>query len=190
MGIRIVKEGKRIADIVKSLLSLARPGDRKEQKGAVCVSDIVSDTLALVDSQLKKDCIVLVLNLPHTLPRIRAHHQQIQQVFLNVISNARYALNAKYPGRHENKMLGIRGEAVTMDHGRWVKITFHDTGAGIPSDILDKVMNPFFSTKPRGKGTGLGLSISHSIVKDHGGKLLIDSVEGEFTDITIVLPSV
>ncbi|OQY97892.1 MAG: hypothetical protein B6D35_13485 [Candidatus Brocadia sp. UTAMX2] len=190
MGIRIVKEGKRIADIVKSLLSLARPGDRKEQKGSVCVSDIVSDTLTLVDSQLKKDCIALVLNLPYTLPRIRAHHQQIQQVFLNVISNARYALNAKYPGRHENKMIEIRGEAVTMDHGRWVKITFHDTGAGIPSDILDKVMNPFFSTKPRGKGTGLGLSISHSIVKDHDGKLLIDSAEGEFTDITIVLPSV
>lgn len=190
MGLRIVKEGKRIADIVKSLLSFVRPGDRKEQKGAVRVSEIVSDTLILIDSQLKKDNIELVLNLPRTLPLIRAHPQQIQQVFLNLISNARYALNTKYKGRHENKVLEIRGEAITMDHAPWVKVTFHDTGTGIPLDILDKVMNPFFSTKPRGTGTGLGLSISQSIVKDHGGKLLIDSVEGKFADIAVVLPSV
>ena len=68
-------------------------------------------------------------------------------------------------------------------------VSFYDTVISIPSEIFDKVINPFFSTKPRGKGTGLGLSISHSIVNDHGGKILIDSVEGEFTDITIVLPS-
>lgn len=189
IGHRIVKEGNRIAEIVKSLLSFARPGERKEQKVAVRVSEIMSDTLVLMGSQLKKDNIKLVLHIPSELPKIRAHHQQIQQVFLNLISNARYALNAKYEGRHENKMLEIFGEAVTMENGPWVKVTFHDTGIGIPSEILDKVINPFFSTKPRGKGTGLGLSISHSIVNDHGGKILIDSVEGEFTDITIVLPS-
>lgn len=189
LGHRIVKEGNRIADIVKSLLSFARPGERKEQKVAVHVSEIMSDTLVLMDSQLKRDNIILLLHIPSELPKIRAHHQQIQQVFLNLISNARYALNAKYQGRHEKKVLEILGEAVTMDNCPWVKVTFHDTGIGIPSDILDKVINPFFSTKPRGKGTGLGLSISHSIVNDHGGKLLVDSVEGEFTDVTVVLPS-
>ncbi|KAB2832804.1 MAG: PAS domain-containing protein, partial [Candidatus Brocadia sp.] len=188
IGHRIVKEGTRIADIVKSLLSFARPGDRKEQKVAVHVSEIISDTLVLMGSQLKKDNIELALHISHKLPKIRAHHQQIQQVFLNLISNARYALNSKYPESHENKILEIRGEAVTIDNCPCVKVTFHDKGTGIPADILDKVMNPFFSTKPRGKGTGLGLSISHSIVSDHGGKLLIDSVENEFTNVTVVLP--
>lgn len=188
IGNRIVKEGKRIADIVKSLLFFARPSDRKEQKFAAHILEIMSDTLVLIGSQLKKDNIQLVLHLPRELPMISAHHQQIQQVFLNVISNARYALNAKYPGKHENKMLEIRGETTTIDNCPYVKVIFHDKGIGIPADILDKVTNPFFSTKPRGTGTGLGLSICHSIINSHGGKLLIDSVEKEFTNVTVVLP--
>ncbi|TVL99337.1 MAG: hypothetical protein CV087_18460 [Candidatus Brocadia sp. WS118] len=189
IGHRIVKEGNRIADIVKSLLSFARPGDRKEQRVSVHVSEIMSDTLVLMGSQLKKDNVELVLNIPPELSKVSAHHQQIQQVFLNLISNARYALNSKYPGRNENKILEIRGESITINNRPYVKVTFHDKGTGISADILDKVMNPFFSTKPRGTGTGLGLSISHGIVNDHGGKLLIDSVENEFTKVTVVLPS-
>lgn len=185
---RIVKEGNRIATIVQRLLYFARPGDIKEQRSIVRLGEIVSDTLVLAEAQLRKDNIKLFVDIPKKLPLVIAHPQQIQQVFLNIISNARYALNYKYQGKHDNKILEIRGEEEAMNNSPSVKITFCDRGCGIPANILDKVMNPFFTTKPRGKGTGLGLSISHDVIREHGGKLLIDSVEGEFTSVAVLLP--
>lgn len=187
---RIVKEGNRIANIVQRLLYFARPSDRKEQRSAVHIGDILSDTLVLIEAQLRKESIRLMVNIPHELPRIMAHPQQIQQVFLNIISNARYALNYRYQGKHDSKILEILGEEITMNNCPYVKVVFYDRGTGIPASILDKVMNPFFTTKPRGKGTGLGLSISHGVISEHGGKLLIDSVEGEFTKVTVILPRI
>jgi signal transduction histidine kinase len=71
----------------------------------------------------------------------------------------------------------------------YVRISFYDSGIGIPADKIEKVMNPFFSTKPADQGTGLGLSISHGIITSHGGRLTIDSVEGEFTRVVIDLPA-
>ncbi|MBU6391913.1 MAG: PAS domain S-box protein, partial [Planctomycetes bacterium] len=187
---RIVKEGNRIANIVKSLLSFARPSDRKDKKVSVRIEEIFSDTLAITGAQLQKEGIVLKLNIPQKLPEITANPQQIQQVFLNIVSNARYALNQKYPEAHSNKILEISGEDVTINNYPYVRITFYDHGTGIPSDILNKVLDPFFTTKPRGKGTGLGLSISHGIINDHGGSLTIESVAGEFTKVSVVLPVV
>lgn len=77
-----------------------------------------------------------------------------------------------------------------MDEKEYLSITFLDHGAGISADIIDKIRVPFFSTKPFRKGTGLGLSISDGIVSDHGGKLTISSIEGEFTRVSIILPIV
>jgi signal transduction histidine kinase len=127
--------------------------------------------------------------MPGELPGIVAHSQQIQQVFLNIINNARYALNRKYPENNDDKILEILGEVTRSGDGGHVKITFHDRGTGIPVDKIDKIIDPFFTTKPRGVGTGLGLSISHGIISDHGGKLLIQSVEGQFTKVQILLPA-
>lgn len=185
---RIIKEGERIAGIIRSLLSFAR--DRKEGKCPVEVRGILSDSLALAEAQLRKDGIRLDVNLSRDLPGIFAHAQQIQQVFLNIINNARYALNQKYAGAHEEKKFEIYGEEMTFDNTRYARIRFFDRGTGIPSGIIDKVMNPFFSTKPSGQGTGLGLSISHGIISDHGGRITIDSMEGNFTRVTIDLPAV
>jgi signal transduction histidine kinase len=70
-----------------------------------------------------------------------------------------------------------------------VQIVFYDRGTGITSDLMDKIMNPFFTTKPSGLGTGLGLSISHGIISSHGGTMTIESVEGEFTKVKICLPA-
>jgi signal transduction histidine kinase len=75
-----------------------------------------------------------------------------------------------------------------MDDNPYISVIFYDYGAGIPATIIDKVVNPFFSTKPSRVGTGLGLSISHGIISEHDGKMLINSVEGEYTKITINLP--
>jgi len=109
---------------------------------------------------------------------------------MNAINNARYALNQKYhDGEHEGKILEILSEEFSIHDKKYVRITFFDRGMGIASDILDKVMDPFFSTKPSGIGTGLGLSISHGIISDHGGRVRIESNKGEFTKVIIDIPS-
>ncbi len=184
---RIIKEGNRVANIVHSLISFARSEDEEEKK-IVGVDEILLDTFILTDAQLREEGIKIKLNIPEKLPKIAVHPQQIQQVFLNIISNARYALNQKYPEAHDNKILEILGEVITMDNNPYVKVTFYDHGTGIPASIIDKVLDPFFTTKSRHKGTGLGLSISHSIIRDYGGKVLVDSVEGEYTKVVVILP--
>ncbi|MHC1743298.1 MAG: ATP-binding protein [Syntrophobacteraceae bacterium] len=183
---RIIKEGDRIASIVRSLLSLAH--ENSSEKVHVHVGDILSDALALAGRQLERDGITLRVDVPEQLPEILASSQQIAQVFLNVITNARHALNDKYPGPHESKVLDIIAKEETTRGRREVRIAFHDRGIGIPAAILGKVLDPFYSTKPRGVGTGLGLSISHGIVRDHGGSLTIQSTEGEYTVVLILLP--
>ncbi|UCH82221.1 MAG: PAS domain S-box protein [Nitrospiraceae bacterium] len=184
---RIIKEGDRIANIVRSLLSFAR--DSKEEKNPVNVYRIMSESLALTETQMRKDGIKLKINIPHNLPPIIAQPQQIEQVFLNVLSNARYALNEKYDGEHTDKILEITCSPVSVDNTLYVRTIFQDHGTGIPARIMDKIMNPFFSTKAGNIGTGLGLSISHGIVSDHKGKMLFNSVEGEFTHVCIDLPA-
>ncbi len=120
---------------------------------------------------------------------IKAHGHQIQQVILNIISNARYALNQKFPGNNKEKIFRIKGTAVDANGRKYVRLVFLDHGNGIPANILDRICDPFFSNKPLGVGTGLGLSVSHAIVKDHGGRLYFDSVEGEYAKVIVDLPA-
>jgi PAS domain S-box-containing protein len=183
---RVIKEGNRIAGIVRSLLSFAR--ERKEEKSAVNVRRALYETITLMEAQIRKDGIQLNVDVPEYLPPVIANPQQLQQVFLNVVSNARYALNKKYPTADKEKILTISCEQTRMKDCPCLEITFFDHGPGIHPDIIDKVMNPFFTTKPSGEGTGLGLSISHGIVKDHGGRLILESEEGVFTKVSVYLP--
>lgn len=186
IGMRITREGNRIAYIVKSLLSFAR--EKSEEKVPVHIREILADTLALTEAQMRKEGISLKVDIPDDVSMIFGQPQQIEQVFLNIVNNARDALNPKYPVKDEGKVLRITGQRVTMNGRAHVRISFHDQGTGIPANILNKITNPFFTTKPRGKGTGLGLSISHGIIENHGGKLTIHSVEGMFTEVTVDLP--
>jgi signal transduction histidine kinase len=183
---RIIKEGNRIATIVRSLLSFAH--ESQGEKMPAQIKAILADTLALSGKQLEKDGIAIKLSVPDQLPAIKANPQQIEQVFLNIVNNARHALNQKHPGSNENKVLEISVEEMTVYGCHLIQITFHDLGTGIPAGIIDRVMDPFFSTKPEGTGTGLGLSISHGIIADHGGRLVIRSVDGEFTKVQVILP--
>jgi two-component system NtrC family sensor kinase len=182
----ITEEGGRIANIVSSLLTFARA--RQETKGPVSLGDVLTATLPLAEAQLRKDHIELRVDVDSCLPEVMAHTQQIQQVILNLISNARYALNERYPEPHESKILHIYSEPGTEAGRSRVCLVFRDSGTGIPADRLSKVMDPFYTTKPSGRGTGLGLSISHGILKDHGGALKIDSIEGSHTAVAIELP--
>lgn len=184
---RIIKEGMRIAGIVRGLLSFAR--ERKEEKIPVSIDEILKDSLALTESQILKNGIRMPVDLAPDLPRIVANPQQIQQVFLNLISNARYALNEKYPDTHENKVLQICGRKTTIEGRPFLSMSFRDNGTGIPPDSMEKIMLPFYSTKPTGKGTGLGLCISHGIINDHGGKLMVHSKAGEWTEVVVALPA-
>jgi len=168
--VRIIKEGNRVAQIVKSLLSFA--SDRRDGLSSVSIQDVFSETLGLAEKLLIKDSIKFSMDLPTVLPMIIANSNEIQQVFLNIISNARYALNQRFPEYHKDKIFEIRGEKVKIDGREYVRTTFYDSGSGIPDNIMDKISNPFFTTKPHGDGTGLGLSISYGIIKNNKGKLI------------------
>jgi len=184
---RMIKEGRRIAGIVQSLLAFAR--DRKESKQTVFIADILDETLSLTAAQIEKDGIVLHVSVSADLPPITAQMQQIQQIGLNLINNARYALNQKFNGLPGEKRIEIEADLKIREGRRFVRVIFEDNGPGIPEKDLDRVLDPFFTTKPRGEGTGLGLSISHGIVGDHHGHLKIDSREGEFTRVILDLPA-
>lgn len=183
---RMVSEGDRIAKIVESLLAFAR---RESQvRVPTRVDELLGDSLTLIGAQIRKDAISLEVAIPPDLPRIVCVPQEVQQVFLNILSNSRYALNERYPDGHENKQLRITAAVDATGLARSVVVTFEDHGVGIPSASLNQVTHPFFTTKPKGKGTGLGLSICQEILRECGGRLAIESVEGEFTKVMVSLP--
>jgi two-component system, NtrC family, sensor kinase len=182
----ILREGDRVANIVRDLLIFARVDT--EGTSPAHVSDILSATLTLNSQQVKKDGIVLEIEEQSDLPQVRCRSQRIQQVFLNLISNARDALNARYPGPDPNKRLTVRIEQIEKEGQSYVRTTFHDLGVGIPAQNLSRVFAPFFTTKKPGEGTGLGLSVSYGIIQDHHGDIQVESVEGEYTIFRVDLP--
>jgi histidine kinase len=118
---------------------------------------------------LKLREIELELELDDTLPPIMADSNRLEQVFINLVTNARDAMGETMPGT--NKLLKITS---FLDNGD-VVVTVSDTGRGIQKENLDRVFDPFYTTKEVGKGTGLGLSISYGIVKDYGGTIKVES---------------
>lgn len=187
IGERIVKEGDRVGRIVKTLLSYARDG--RDEKTPTTVHAILQESIILTQAQIRKEGIDLQIDLADDLPAINANLQQVQQCFINIINNARYALNEKYPERHNEKRLEISARQCSVDDLPYVRIIFCDRGIGIPDHEISMLTRQFFSTKPFGKGTGLGLNITKKIVKDHGGRLLFESTEGEFTRVIIEFPT-
>jgi signal transduction histidine kinase len=183
---RIIKESDRIANIVKNLLSFAR--ESEDVKQPVNIEEIISASLALTEAQLRKCGINLQVVIQEGLSRVMAKPQQLVQVVLNVISNARHAFEQNNWETKDVKMIKITAEEIPGHDPRHIVITFYDNGSGIAAGIMNKIMIPFFTTKPEGKGTGLGLSISHGIIKDHGGGISVNSAEGEFTEVAIKLP--
>ncbi len=186
---RIIKEGKRIAKIVSSLLAFSRQdSDDKESFQETYLQEVLDNSLTLVRHQLEKDGIDIQINLQTNDFQVWVHPQQLEQVIINVLSNARHALNEKYPGHEKDKLLEINSLIVRIDDTPYIRLSFKDLGGGIPKEIIDNVCTPFFSTKKEGEGTGLGLSISQGFIKKFNGFLQINSEPGEYTEITIDLP--
>jgi len=183
---RIKKEGKRIASIVSNLLDFSRR--HEESPETVSIETIINNCLELVNHRLKKDIILLEMTLPKDLPLVYCNSHQIQQVLLNILSNARYALNERFPGQDPQKKLSITGQTITILKKAYVRITLKDNGPGIEQDLIDRVFDPFYSSKPKGEGTGLGLSISHGLMQDNKGYLRINSELGSSTTLIVDLP--
>lgn len=183
---RIIKEGERVATIVKDLLFFSR--ESGPEMNLTNIGEALEDSLSLSAAQIRKEGILLSTQYPDDLPLISSRAQQIQQLFLNILSNARHALNQKYPEHDPDKKIEISIKPIEHDATPYLRIVCKDYGTGIPAQMLDRILLPFVTTKPTGVGTGLGLSICFEIVKNHGGKLWVESSEGESTEVFIELP--
>lgn len=182
----IIHETERVAVIVKNLLQFSR--QEKQSHSYANIYDIINQTISLIKTVVKRDQITLELDLDENLPDIKCRSQQIQQVLMNLLTNARDALNEKYPDYDPDKAIHLKCIQFYAEERRWIRITVEDHGNGISEDLRDKIFEPFFSTKPKEVGTGLGLSISFGIIKDHHGKIDIDSKEGNYTRFILDLP--
>ena len=182
----ILRETQRIAKIVRNLLTFAR--HEKQSHSPAYLSDIVSSVFSLLQTVMRHDQIDLRIEIPADLPRIKCRSQQIQQVLMNLMTNARDALNEKYPGYSNEKRLRVFAKIIGKESRRFIRTTVEDSGNGIPAEILDRIFDPFFTTKPKETGTGLGLSISYGIVRDHGGELSVESEPGSHTRFHMDLP--
>lgn len=176
---KIFKAADRCSRIVKSFLALARrkPPERKE----IALNPIIHNSLELLGYQFRNENVVLKLELDETLPPVIGDEDQMTQVFTNLALNAAQAMH-EWQGPHE---LTIRSET---EDSKTVRLTFADTGPGIPAEIRAKVFEPFFTTKGGTGGTGVGLSLCLNIVEGHGGRIQIEETEGGGATFTIWLP--
>lgn len=182
----IMKEGNRIAMIVRNLLSFSRQD--REGYSLARIADIIDGSLSLVGSLLRKDQISVEVDIPEDLPKIECRSQQIQQVVVNLLTNAHDALNARYPEYDTNKIICISAHPFTEGEDAWIRITVLDHGAGMSEDVALRIFDPFYTTKSRYEGTGLGLSVSFGIVREHHGELTVESRLGIDTQFHIDLP--
>jgi len=169
----ILHESQRVAAIVRGLLSFAR------QEGGpyteVTVPELVSSTLSLLSVMLRKDGVQIDASELEVGPAVRCHPQQIQQVLMNLLANARESLNERYPVACDEKRIVLRSRSWLREGEVFVRLTVEDFGHGIPATLREQIFDPFFTTKAQGQAAGLGLSISHGIVVEHGGMISVES---------------
>jgi len=168
---------KKASTIIGQLRTFARKSDEKKQ--TLDVHTLIEGLIRFLESQLKLANIQVELKLESTNPQILGNPLRLEQVFLNMIQNAIYAME-----KTETKKLTIQTH-LSQDA---VNIEIIDTGAGIPSELKERIFDPFFTTRDVGVGTGLGLSISHSIIKEHKGSVEVESEVGKGTTFRIYLP--
>ena len=186
---KVVQHGKRANSIVKNMLLHSREGSGERRPADI--NTIVEESLNLAYHGARAEKsgfnITLQRDLDPSAGVVDLYPQEITRVFLNLISNGFYAANK----RREAGDNGFEPllTATTKDLGNRVEIRIRDNGTGIPADVKEKMFNPFFTTKPAGEGTGLGLSMSHDIiVKQHGGRIDVETEPGAFTEFIITLP--
>jgi two-component system, NtrC family, sensor kinase len=175
---KMQRQTERASNIVNNLLNFSRTGNT-EEFGLTDVNKLLNDTLQLLEPQLRKSNIEIVKEYTETPPAISANPGKLQQVFTNLILNARDAM--------------ANGGTITLrtrpDGADGVVVEVSDTGEGIPEENLNKVFDPFFTTKGVGNGTGLGLAVTYGIIQEHAGSIEVRSTQGEGTTFRMVFPT-
>jgi two-component system NtrC family sensor kinase len=177
--LRVIRqEAERAATIVRNLLSFARR--QAEQRQTESIVPLLESVLDLLRNQLMAYRVQADLIVEPDLPEIELNSNQIKQVFVNLINNAAQAI-----------MTSGTGSRITVTARPWldgIAVTVADDGPGLSEDVAARVFEPFFTTKPEGEGTGLGLSISQGIVKEHGGRIAVETTPGAGATFTVELP--
>jgi two-component system, NtrC family, sensor kinase len=187
---RVVQHGKRADSIVKNMLLHSREGSGERRTSDI--NSLVGESLNLAYHGARAEKANFSINIEHDLDpeagAIDLYPQEITRALLNLISNGFYAATRRKVEAGDDTFEPVLS-AATRNLGPTVEIRIRDNGTGIPPEVREKMFNPFFTTKPTGDGTGLGLSMTHDIiVKQHGGRIDVESEPGVFTEIIITLP--
>lgn len=169
----------RCKKIVADLLEFSRVSKDRERQ-LVDLNTIIEKIFPFIQGEIRSLNVELVFDGAANLPQVVGIPDRLQQVFLNLMTNACHAM----PKGGRLSVKTLRGK-----NGKTVEVKVRDTGGGISKEIRDKVFDPFFTTKDPGKGTGLGLSISYRIVKEHGGEIMFGDTKGGGTEFTVELPA-
>ncbi|MDY7233303.1 ATP-binding protein [Hyalangium rubrum] len=186
---KVREHGHRATQIINGMLM--HSWGSSEPRVAVSLNTVLRESLQLAFSGFRAKVPEFELGLQEDydpeVGEVEVVALELSRVFINVVDNACYALHEKKKGAKDG--FSPRLEVRTQARGEWVEIRLRDNGTGIPHVRLGKVFEPFFTTKPAGEGSGLGLSLSHNIiVGHHQGRLRVESVEGEFSELIIELP--
>lgn len=184
---KISNHGKRADNIIKSMLRHSHGSP--EEKKPTNINRLCDEFLMLAYHSIRAshpdfNCTI-EKNFQEDIPKVNIMAQEITRVLLNLFTNAFHALKEQQQKVSEFKAVIT---VLTTMNNQHTEIRIRDNGTGISKEIRDKIFQPFFTTKKSGEGTGLGLSISYDIIKAHGGELIVESTEGEFTEFTIFLP--
>jgi len=170
-----LSETQRLAEMLRNMLSFSKP--EEEKRRPVNINELVEGILLVMEKQMREANITLATFFDDGIPEVMASTNQMRQVMLNVIKNAKEAMP-------KGGTLTVR----TARENNNVVIHIQDTGTGIPEGIRDRIFEAFFTTKSKVKGVGLGLSVCYGIIRDHGGEIKVESEEGKGTTFTIRLP--
>ena len=170
-----LSETQRLSELLRKMLSFSKPD--QEEKQAVDINTVIDEILLLHEKQLRENDIKITTSFAAKLPPIMASKNQMRQVFLNLVANARDAMP-------DGGTLSIKTDSDKDD----VRIELSDTGIGIKEEHLKRIFDSFFTTKDSVKGVGLGLSVCYGFIKEHGGDIQVRSKLGAGTTFTIVLP--
>jgi signal transduction histidine kinase len=177
---------QRAAEIIKHMRDFSRQSDVVATR--LNINAPIRDVFKVLGQQLRVHQIEVVLDLDDAIPLIKADHNRMEQVFMNLVTNAMDAMDEKglkEEGNSWQRLLTIRSF-----YDGDVVVTVADTGIGMSSEIQDKIFEPFFTTKEVGKGTGLGISISYGIVNDYGGTITVKSEVNKGTTFELRFPSI
>lgn len=164
----IQEQVRRAASIIRHIRTFARTAPLSHEE--VSINEVLCQSVSLMVEEFRLHHISVVFQLDETQPLVFGNTIQLEQIFVNLLTNARDAMQAV-----DNRVVTIRTHMVNAET---VRVEIADTGSGIPASVLPRIFDPFFTTKPVGQGTGLGLSITYGIVKEHRGTIEVRSDEG------------